>query len=262
MWRGKRITWLISLVICMVAAVAMAADVTIGVVVLHGKGAYPDHPAITGLAGTMQRAGFIVISPEMPYAKGRKYDRSYEDTLGEVDAAVDKLKKQGAQKIFVAGHSLGANVALGYATRFPVAGVVAMAPGHVSESVNFLSVTGSSVERARKMVKEGKGDEWAFFADTNQGRETEIRVTAKNYLTWFDPDGNAVMPANAAKLKPGTALLWVVGTRDSMYNRGAAYAFDKAPANTRNKYVVVGSDHTNTPAIASNDIIEWLKSFQ
>ena len=31
-------------------------------------------------------------------------------------------------------------------------------------------------------------------------------------------------------------LLWVVGTRDSMHKRGASYAFDKAPANTRNKY--------------------------
>ncbi|MDD5168933.1 MAG: alpha/beta fold hydrolase [Syntrophales bacterium] len=259
---GKRIIWLISLVVFMVVAMATAADVKIGVVMLHGKAAYPDHPAIAGLAGMMQRNGFIVTSPEMPYSKGRKYDKSYEDTLGEVDAAVDALKKQGAQKIFIAGHSLGANVALGYAARFPVAGVLAIAPGHAPESANFRSVVGDSVERAKKMVKEGKGDEWAFFTDTNQGKETEIRITARNYLSWFDPGSNAVMPTNAAGLKPGTALLWVVGTHDGIYKRGAAYVFDKAPANPRNRYVIVSADHMNTPAIASDDIIEWLKLFQ
>ncbi|MBI5042848.1 MAG: hypothetical protein HZC10_03255 [Nitrospirae bacterium] len=111
------------------------------------------------------------------------------------------------------------------------------------------------------MVSEGKGDMQGRFVDSNQGKTSTIRVTAKIYLSWFDPDGPAVMPKNAAAIKPGTALLWVIGTKDKMYERGHAYVFDKAPSNPNNKYLVVNSDHSNTPNDASGEIIKWLKAF-
>lgn len=253
---------LIFLWVIMSIAVSSASDEAIGIVLLHGKGGTPKSPYLSGLVRDLKKEGFIVITPEMPYSKDLEYDKSYEDTVSEIDKHVSELKRRGAKKIFVGGHSLGANVALYYAAKTSVDGVLAIAPGHSPELQGFQSKLEDSVERAKRLVSEGKGDKQGRFIDFNVGKTSTIRVTAKIYLSWFDPDGPAVMPKSAAAIKPGPALLWVIGTKDKMYERGQAYAFDKAPSNPNNKYLVVNSDHLNTPNDASGEIIKWLKAFK
>lgn len=73
------------------------------------------------------------------------------------------------------------------------------------------------------------------------------------------PEGPAVMPRNTANLKPGTALLWIVGEKDLMFKRGEAYAFAKAPFHPKNAYIVVKGGHKVTPQKGERKIIEWLK---
>ena len=53
----------------------------------------------------------------MPWSARRIYDATYDQAMDEIDASVEKLKKAGAKKIAVIGHSLGANAAIGYAAR-------------------------------------------------------------------------------------------------------------------------------------------------
>lgn len=252
---------LIFLWVIMPIAVSSASDAKIGIVLLHGKGWTPKSAHLSGLVRDLEKEGFIVITPEMPYSKDREYDKSYEDTVSEIDKHVSELKRRGANKIFIGGHSLGANVALYYAAKTSIDGVLAIAPGHTPELQGFQAKLENSVERAKKMIGEGKGDKQGRFIDFNQGKTSTIRSTAKIYLSWFDPDGQAVMPKNTAAIKAGTALLWVIGTKDKMYERGQAYAFDKAPSSPNNKYLVVNSDHFNTPNDASGEIIKWLKTF-
>lgn len=253
---------LIFLWVIMPIAISSASDAKIGIVLLHGKGGTPKSPHISGLVKDLEKEGFMVITPEMPYSKDREYDKSYEDTVFEIDKYISELRMGGANKIFVGGHSLGANVALYYATKTSIDGVLAIAPGHSPELRGFQTKLEDSVERAKKMVGEGKGDKQGRFIDINEGKTTTIKTTAKIYLSWFDQDGPAVMPKNAAAIKAGTALLWVIGTKDKMYERGQIYAFDKAPSNPNNKYLVVNSDHLNTPRDASGEIIKWLKAFK
>jgi dienelactone hydrolase len=238
-----------------------AQNSTIGVVALHGKGDRAGSSGITQLVLALMQKGFVVIAPEMPYSKYRKYDKSYEETVLEIDNAVKELKKRGALKIFIAGHSMGANVALHYATQTKVDGVIAVAPGHTPDLERFQETTGDSVLRARKMVEEGKGYNREIFTDINQGNISSVEVPAYIYLSWFDPDGHAVIPRNASTMKPDTALLWVVGKLDPLYKRGTQYAFDLAPPNPRNKYLVINSNHWNTPTDAAGEIIKWLLEF-
>jgi hypothetical protein len=54
----------------------------------------------------------------------------------------------------------------------------------------------------------------------------------------------------------------VIGTQDRLYKRGSAYAFDKVPANANNKYLVVNSDHMDTPKDAAEEVVKWLKHFE
>jgi len=257
----RKVIFFILIAVFIVVPVCEAGS-KIGIVLMHGKNGSPATPSVSRLASRLDFEGFIVITPDMPYSRGRQYDKSYEDTAVEIDGAVAELKKRGANRIFIAGHSLGANVALYYGTIKVVDGVLAIASGHAIETPQFQERIGDSVERAKALLKEGKGDERARFQDTNQGINYTIRVTPKIYLSWFDPDGHAVVPRNAAALKPGTALLWVIGTQDRLYKRGSAYAFDKVPANANNKYLVVNSDHMDTPKDAAEEIVKWLKHFE
>ncbi len=235
------------------------AEGTVGVVLMHGKWGEPGKH-ISSLAGTLSRAGFLVETPEMPWSKSRQYDKSYEEAMKEIDAAFDRLKAKGATVLVVAGHSLGANAALGYAAARPsLAGVVALAPGHVPELPKSMESFHDSVEKARKMVAEGKGEDMASFKDTNQGKIASITVRARIYVSYFAPDGPAVMTRNTASIQGGAPLLWAVGVSDPMYVRGRAFAFDKAPANPKNLYLELSGGHLDTPSLAADQVVAWIK---
>lgn len=238
----------------------------LGIILLHGKGstALPKTP--TGqLADALDRAGFIVLTPDMPWSRSRIWDGSFDQAMAEIDKYVRELKRKGANRIVVGGLSLGANAALGYgARRNGLAGILAIAPGHVPELRGFQSRMGHDYRRAAELVANGKGDKFYEFKDFNQGRTSEVRAKAKDYLSWYDPRGQAVMPKNAANLKPGTPLMWIIGKKDVMlkFGRGRNYAFDRAPAHPKSIYVEVNGGHRVTAQNGQDEIITWLKGLQ
>ena len=87
-----------------------------GVVLLHGKGGVPG-AMLEGFGEALKKAGAAIEEPEMPWSHKRIYDATYEQAMAEIDLAVQKLKWRGATRIVIAGHSLGANAAIGYAAR-------------------------------------------------------------------------------------------------------------------------------------------------
>ncbi len=236
---------------------ATQAAERVGVVLMHGKWGNPNN-AITVLSDKLESAGILVLRPEMPWSRKREYDVDYSQALDEIATAIAQLKAKGATRVVVAGHSMGANAALGYAARHDdMAGIVAIAPGHSPEL--FATKLGGSIAKAKTMVAEGKADETAQFDDLNQGKTKPITCKAGVYASYFDPQGPAVMPVNAAAFKRPTPLLWVVGVGDPLYPRGEDYAFNKAPFHPDNRYLVVEGSHMDTPTIAADQIIEWIK---
>lgn len=237
---------------------SFAAD-RIGVVLMHGKGGHPG-AGIDTLAARLSAAGFEVVAPEMPWSRNRIYDRDYEESMAEIDAAVAKLKAKGAIRIVVAGQSMGANAAIGYgARRDGLAAVVAIAAGHSPGSPTFRKKLGADVEKARALVAAGKGEEAVSVGDVNQGEYFPRKVRARVYLSWFDPEGPASMPRNAAKLKPATLFMWIVGEDDPISRFGRRVIYDKAPANPKNVYVVVSGGHRETADVGADKIVAWLK---
>jgi len=237
---------------------SLAAE-TIGVVLLHGKSG--GAVANAELAQLLGKAGCVVERPEMPWSRRRQFDASYEQAMQEIDAVVARLRERGATKIVIAGHSLGANAALGYAARRTgLFAVIALAPGHVPEG--YMKRFGDDIRRARELVASGKGEAMGSFPDVNQGRESDMHTTAAIYLSYCDPEGGAVMPRNAAAFKEPVPFLWVVGTADIMHKRGEEYAFAKAPPNPKSRYLVVEADHKSTPDIAGAQVVQWLLGLQ
>lgn len=234
----------------------------IGVVLMHGKGGTSKLKSPVGqLKNALEDAGFLVVAPDMPWSRSRQFDRDFEASMAEIDEAVADLKDRGATRFVVGGHSIGANAALGYgARRDGLAGILAMAPGHIPEVGSWRSRFESAVSKARALIAEGKGDEFLTLTDINQGRELERNLKAKVIASWFAPDTGAVMPINAANLKPGTPLMWIIGKKDRMLSQGPEYAYDKAPAHPKSRYQVIGGGHKATPKKGKAEIIDWLKS--
>ena len=245
-------------VLLLTAGLLHAAE--IGVVFLHAKGAAPDARPTAGLISAMRAEGMEVVVPELPWSNARRYDASYEDALKEVHEAVQALRAKGTKTVIVAGHSLGANGAIGYAANYEDAnGVVAIAPGHSPELAGFQKRLGDSVARARAMLDAGEGSKPAEFKDVNQGTTSAVKTSPAVYLSYFDPEGPAVMPNNAMDMKDGTALLWIVGKEDRMAKLGQDYAFSMASAHDLNAYVVVAGGHKDTPSEGEQEIVAWIK---
>lgn len=231
-----------------------------GVVFLHAKGSSPDAGTITPLIKAMKQEGMEVIAPELPWSDSREYDASYEDALREINKQVEALKAKGITNIIIAGHSLGANAAIAYAANYTDAqGVAAIAPGHVPELKGYQKKLGDSVKKARHMVSSGKGDKKVKLNDVNQGKKSSVKTTPEIYLSYFDPQGPAVIPNNVMAMNEGTALLWIVGEKDRMAKRGEDYAFSMAVENPLNEYIVVKGDHKDTPKKGQDEIIAWIR---
>jgi pimeloyl-ACP methyl ester carboxylesterase len=240
-------------------AASAEAPAAVGIVLLHGKWGTPRGP-LQPVELALKGAGFLVAAQEMPWSDRRAYDKGWDEAMAEIDGEVAALRAAGAQKIVVGGQSFGANVALGYAARHPeVAGVMALAPGHTPERFVRLPAIVESLEKARANLAAGKGEQYANFADTNQGRTRQVSAKPAVYLSYFDSEGPAVMPRNTAMLSPTTALLWVVGTKDPLYPAGPGYAFDRAPHNPQSRFITVDADHFGTPAAARRIVVDWVK---
>ena len=187
---------ILALALFLVALLPLAAGAAekIGVLLLHGKAG--GNKSIYHLSGKLESAGFLVEMPSStPWSPNRIYDRTYLETLKELDAAVDKLKAAGASRLVVGGHSIGANVALGYAAnRKGLAGLIVLGAGHFI-SGNFMGKKlADDVARANDMIAAGKGKEEADFDDINQRKLDSREMTLEAGAAIFIPflaDGTA-----------------------------------------------------------------------
>jgi pimeloyl-ACP methyl ester carboxylesterase len=233
---------------------AIAAD-SIGVVLMHGKQSAPNEHV--SLATTMTDAGFAIDVPEMCWSARRIYDRPYGECLRDIDAAIARLKQKGATNFVVAGHSLGANGALGYGAKTKgLKGIIAIAPGHRPELLSRRAEVTESLARARKLVAAGRGDVPSRFTDFNGDFAVTVTATPNAYLSFLAPDSPAIMPNNAARLT--APLLYIVGTADPL-QRGPAEIFAKTPSHPLNRYLTVRAGHFDTSAAAAPAVAAWLK---
>jgi esterase/lipase len=245
-----------------VAFVAAAHASDVGVVLMHGKQGTPASSNIAPLASALQARGYLVSTPAMPWARDRIYDATFDEAMREIDREVEGLRSKGAKSIVIAGQSMGANAALGYAaSREGISGIIALAPGHAPERTAAVQVLADDLERARQLIAAGKGKERARFTDTNQGKRFQVWATAEIYSSWMDPQGSAVMPRSAAAIKTPVPLLLVVGSQERN-PQGKNVVFDVVPAHPKSKFASVRADHFSVPVEAVDEVLSWLASLR
>lgn len=248
--------WLWSALLLFACAQA-SAQPTIGVVVMHGKGGLPDG-LVHELALDLERRGFAVANLEMPWSSRRDYDVEVAAGEKQVEAALADLRKRGAQKLFIAGHSQGGTFAFYLGGRLAVDGIVAIAPGGNVANPAFRERVAESVDRARTLLAEGKGAERRRFLDYEGMRGVQpVITTAAAYLTWFDPDGAMNQLASIRRVK--APVLLIVPTRDyPALLKAKPRVYGALPANPRTKLYEPETNHQRAPTDSRDEIARWM----
>ena len=113
------------------------------------------------------------------------------------------------------------------------------------------------------MVADGKGDQEGDqegdFRDNNQGRFMTVRMKAKDYLSFFDPQSEADMGVSAPRVPANFPVLTVIGDADPLFRVGRSHLHDRLPANPRSKYLEVRATHVATPDVAREEAIAWIR---
>jgi pimeloyl-ACP methyl ester carboxylesterase len=234
----------------------------IGVLLMHGKNpGSANDPNLGRLKAGLDDAGMLTLMPDMPWSARRYIDGDWDKAMAEIDGHVKTLRDHGAAKIVIAGHSMGCPAAMGYAvTHDVVDGLVLLAPGHAPffyYNVSRDRTVRDSVDAARGLVASGQGETRRDFYDNNQGRPLQVRMTAKAYLSYFDPASDAEMRNTAPRMK--VPAIMVVGDHDPVFSSARSTIFDKLPANPKSRYLEVTANHVTTPAVARDAVIEWIK---
>jgi pimeloyl-ACP methyl ester carboxylesterase len=248
---------------CLALSAGALAQDKLGVIILHGKQGYPgQNKGLSVIASNLQSAGLKVVQPAAPWGRGawETINVTVEEALAQLDGYANQLRAQGATRIVVIGHSLGACTGLAYAVeRGTLAGLVMLAPGHdPARRYQGSDKARQDVDRARALVQQGKGNETMTGSDINQGASIIMSVRAAVYYSWQNPNGLASMTYEAPRLPAATPLLMVVGEKDPMYGRADGLIYKPAAKNPYSRYVTNGAGHADTPWAAAKVTTDWV----
>lgn len=215
------------------------------------------------LAIDLYEDGFLIESPHCAWSKRKKYSDPVDIALSKcVSPRINILKNRGAEKIVVLGNSLGANAAIRAGVFIDgIDAIVAMAPGHTPEGERIRDRLDADIRDAKEKINSGNGKKKIEFEDFNQGQKKLLEVSAENFLSWFDPEGKAVMGLNAPKIKAGTAFLWIAGEDDIISDGTGKSIYDSAPPNPKSKFIHVEGGHRDVRKFGKEIIINWLNTF-
>ena len=87
-----------------------------GIIILHGIGIHPDwQTVIRPLRVQLAEKGWNTLSLQMPVlnndAKSRDYQPLMKEVPARIDAGIRQMAKEGAEKIIIVAHSMGAQMA-------------------------------------------------------------------------------------------------------------------------------------------------------
>lgn len=246
-----------------IMAQAEDAKPKVGMVMMYGK-ALAGHDPVRTMSiflGNMRGKGYVLDSPEMPWSPRHHYDVSFAEMLGQIDAAIGRLKEQGATVIFLGGHSFGAAAALAYCRAHPEAirGVVSLSAGHMPEAKRMRELFADDVAKARQMVADGRGSETAPFDEMNQGEPMAVWTTAGHYVDWFAPDGPMNLHDNVAHC--ANPVFWAIST-DEQGKPVDRPMFTLLPPNPMNRFVVIPGTHVDTADGAASDVVQWIEALR
>lgn len=235
----------------------------VGIVLMHGKGGSPSRH-VSDLAASLERHGYLVANIEMPWSGRREYDVDMGAAEMEVESALQALRQKGAGKLFVAGHSQGGLFALYFGGKHRVDGIVAIAPGGDVSNQLFREKLAQSVELARKLAADGKGQEKTRLNDFEGAKGVFPVVTTPDaFLTWFDPEGAMNQKQAMQSIKADTPVLFISPSNDYPgLLRVRQEMFGLLAKHPLTKMYEPNSTHLGAPSASVQEIEDWITSIK
>ncbi len=255
----KLVSRLIALIGFLFSFQVQAEMPVVGIVLMHGKGGSPTKH-VSDLATSLERSGFLVANLEMPWSGRRAYDVDVGAAEKEVETALVTLRQKGANKVFVAGHSQGGLFALHFGGKYRVDGIVAIAPGGNVGNPLYREKLADSVELARKLVAEGKGEEKAHLSDYEGAKGTyPVVTTPAAYMTWFEPNGAMNQTLSMKRIHADIPVLFIAPTNDYPgLLRVKDAMFGLLAKHPLTKLYEPNSNHLGAPTASFQEIKEWI----
>ncbi|CCD91507.1 conserved exported hypothetical protein [Bradyrhizobium sp. ORS 375] len=221
--------WWLALVVCLVASVAMAAEepreLLIGgrtalgtlrlpaqsgpdvplVLMTHGTLAHKDMETIQGLSKALAERGIATLAHNLVLGLDRRtgmydcakpHDYAPDDAIDEIAAWIAEARKTSS-RIFVLGHSRGANQLARYLVANPKAaieGAILLAPATLGIETSLKAAYAESygqplaplLEKAEAAVSAGRGSEWISVPGFIYC--CDAKVTARAFAAFYRGD--------------------------------------------------------------------------
>lgn len=130
----KRRTLLAGIAASVVTGCASGGDLCngrVGVIAMHGKRASPQARVSDGMRSAFRGVAALEV-PDMPLSISRYLATSVEGAHDEIASIASRLQARGVERLVIADHLLGRNMALSQAVeRGSVDAVVMLAPRHL-----------------------------------------------------------------------------------------------------------------------------------
>jgi len=236
---------------------APAAQERIGIVLLHGIGA--TGASMEPLAARWRAQGWQVVTPDLPYGGPAAFSRPVAEGERVVREALQRLRREGAQKLVLAGFSIGGFFAAHVASRERVDALVAIAPNGGADMKRLED----EVARARQLIAQGRGDQPTPMKDAavvGTERYDLPGAVPSAWLTWFDPAGTMNWQRVWRALPSGVPVFLVVPTRDLENLRRVKQAlWEGLPPHPGHRLYEPRSDHLGAPLASADEAVRWLR---
>ncbi|MGH7372387.1 MAG: alpha/beta fold hydrolase, partial [Candidatus Methylomirabilales bacterium] len=182
-------------------------------VIIHGKGAFGAHYGYL-MKYALER-GLRVIVPDMPHygvSGPGNLDKSPARTLDDMREAIHDVivNKLGVKKAYYAGHSLGGQLVMGYALRYPgaVRGLILEGPSGLEEFPKSIKIGDRDLPLFDRSYAHDF-EKWKEVWAPTKVLESEARKTAQDirdffYFTKRDPETGQVRPSALGYFKRDT----------------------------------------------------------
>lgn len=173
----------------------------IGIILIHGGFSGNNSvPFVARIPHMLASDAFAVLSPNM--RRGATFATSvFEESVKDIQAAVQYMKGRGFTSIFLAGHSTGALEVAYYVAHTQDQAIVALGLYAAAPNLN-LGVSGFLGEQeynritnaAKELVAKGRSYDIAYSGPIRPGRPglpaSIGPLSARTWLSWFGPESN------------------------------------------------------------------------
>lgn len=131
------------------------------------------------------------------------------DNIEKINSEIERLRSEGAERVFLLGTSFGAIAATFYATyEENYDGLIFLGLGGDPSRPRLKNAFHWSIEKANALIEEGN-DEPTWFGDCVGDKFMVTECRPSNYVTYFDVRNGLSLQMNAVAMSNAAPVLWI-----------------------------------------------------